>query len=64
MTEPQKDETKFNETLKRMLETPPKPHGPSDPAPIKPPRRSPEGGRAQPRAPDGSMDSEGAPRDY
>lgn len=31
MTEPQNDddETKFNETLKRMLKTPPKPHNES-----------------------------------
>ena len=28
---PKDDETKFNETLKRMLETPPKPHRESDP---------------------------------
>jgi len=34
MTEPQNDddETKFNETLKRMLKTPPKPHKPKDEA--------------------------------
>ena len=50
----QSDEKKRDEVLKRMLETPPQP---------KSGKQEKAGGRTHPRAPDGSIDSEGAPRD-
>ena len=52
-TEKQIDDEKGDEVLKRMLKTPPDPKNPPKPKP----------GR-KPIAPDGSMDTPGAPGDY